>query len=352
MAYLTFEILSSGNINWCCNNNSPTLSTIEYRKNGGEWISITSSMNGVNIGVVAGDILEFRGDNAAYSDGSTRFGMFGDGKTTAQFKAKGNIMSLINSTDFENLKSFTSNYTFRAMFNRCSTLMDISELVLPATGLTTGSYRFMFQACTSITTAPKLPATTLTSECYQGMFAGCSSLNKIECLATSITATNCTSNWVSGVSSTGLFIKNPNITTSTWGRGISKIPTNWTVQDKVLFSVEPDALGFAYSGETKTAVLESETPWTATVPSWITLSPSSGVSGSSVSLTCSANGNYGLRIGSVVFTDGNNSATLTVSQEGDKTVVLKDLYRNGSPIKMMFRNGALIYRCIEKTNQN
>lgn len=35
-----------------------------------------------------------------------------------------------------------------------------------------------------------------------------------------------------------------------------------------------------------------------------------------------------------------------------KQVILKNLYRNGNPIKMMFRNGVLIYRCIEKTNQN
>lgn len=35
-----------------------------------------------------------------------------------------------------------------------------------------------------------------------------------------------------------------------------------------------------------------------------------------------------------------------------KPVILKNLYRNGNPIKMMFRNGVLIYRCIEKTKQN
>ena len=37
---------------------------------------------------------------------------------------------------------------------------------------------------------------------------------------------------------------------------------------------------------------------------------------------------------------------------GVKPVILKNLYRNGNPIKMMFRNGVLIYRCIQKTNQN
>ncbi len=35
-----------------------------------------------------------------------------------------------------------------------------------------------------------------------------------------------------------------------------------------------------------------------------------------------------------------------------KQVILKNLFRNGNPIKMMFRNGVLIYHCITKTQQN
>lgn len=35
-----------------------------------------------------------------------------------------------------------------------------------------------------------------------------------------------------------------------------------------------------------------------------------------------------------------------------KPVILKNLYRNGNPIRMMFRNGVLIYRCITKTQQS
>ena len=35
--------------------------------------------------------------------------------------------------------------------------------------------------------------------------------------------------WVKGVSSTGTFVKNPNMTS--WPTGVSGIPNNWTVQD-------------------------------------------------------------------------------------------------------------------------
>ena len=337
MAYLTFEILSNGNINWCCNNNSTTRNTIEYRKNGGSWVSITATNDtttgGVNIAVLSGDVLEFRGDNATYSSSTARYGMFGNGNTTAQFKASGNIMSLINSTDFENLKSFTGTYTFRALFNNCSTLMDVSNLILPATGLTTGSYRFMFQNCSNITTAPKLPATTLVSECYQGMFLGCSKLNNIECLATSITASNCTYQWVSGVTSSGTFIKNPSM--NSWGSGINGIPTNWTVQDKQFFYVEPDLLAFKLSGGTQVVSLISETNWSSTtsVP-WLNISPSTGESGTTSVSVSVAKTIFDSRAGIITFIDEElDYAVCTVEQGGtDGLVPYKKIFRNENRI--------------------
>lgn len=32
-----------------------------------------------------------------------------------------------------------------------------------------------------------------------------------------------------------------------------------------------------------------------------------------------------------------------------KTVIIQNLYRNGTPVKMMYRNGVMIYRCIVKS---
>jgi hypothetical protein len=47
-------------------------------------------------------------------------------------------------------------------------------------------------------------------------------------LATDISATNCLYYWVSNVSSTGIFVKNPN---ATWDvRGSSGIPNGWNVE--------------------------------------------------------------------------------------------------------------------------
>ena len=39
-------------------------------------------------------------------------------------------------------------------------------------------YEYMFQGCTSLTTAPVLPATTLANSCYYYMFNGCTSLTQ------------------------------------------------------------------------------------------------------------------------------------------------------------------------------
>ena len=105
---------------------------------------------------------------------------------------------------------------------------DNGRYYLPATTLASSCYKYMFEDCKSLTTAPELPATTLVGGCYQNMFKGCTSLNYIKCLATDISASNCTSNWVSGVASTGTFVKNPN---TAWKRGTSGIPNGWAIID-------------------------------------------------------------------------------------------------------------------------
>ena len=273
--YLTFNILSAGTIKWTTSRFSAAR-TIDYKLNNGEWTSITSTTEGVVINVNTGDKIQFRGNNGAYSEGFSEFNSFGG---SALFEAEGNIMSLTEGDYFKNKLSIGSIYTFVALFRGCANLVSAENLILPATrvgescysnmfdgctSLTTAPelpattldarcYQFMFAGCTSLTTAPALPATTLktfcynqmfrdctsltaapelpatklTETCYWGMFRGCTSLNYIKCLATIISARNCTIDWVSGVSSTGTFVKSPNMTE--WTTGVDGIPEGWTV---------------------------------------------------------------------------------------------------------------------------
>ena len=176
--YLTFEILSNGYISWRAKSGSLTR-TIQYSKDGGNsWTTITSTTGGTNINVVAGDTVMFRGNNYYYAtDSDNSYNGFSG--STAQFKAKGNIMSLINSTNFVSLTTLTGTYAFSSMFRDCTTLTDISDLLLPALTLTNCCYRGMFMKCTSLSgDIPELPAKTVPYWGYQAMYRE-SSVSKV-----------------------------------------------------------------------------------------------------------------------------------------------------------------------------
>ena len=170
---LTFKISSPGTINWAASNRYLT-KTIEYKLNNGEWTSITSNMEGVKITVNADDKIQFRGNNAAYSTSSSYYSTFKG--STAGLEIEGNIMSLINPTDFSILTTLESNFTFNNLFKGCTGLTSTKNLILPATTLTQYCYSGMFYGCTSLTTAPELPANTLVDYCYSSMFQDCTNL--------------------------------------------------------------------------------------------------------------------------------------------------------------------------------
>ena len=279
--YLTFHITGDGNIVWKCTGSGygPIGSgkTVEYSKdNGTSWTSITATTGaGTSISVLSGDTVLFRGNNANYDNNTF-------GPTTSTFYLTGNIMSLINSTDFTNLTVLTYSRTFRRLFNGCTGLTSVKDLLLPATNLISDCYHLMFAdctsltdapnlpamkmsgsqcysymfmncrsltgapalpatilsdqcyegmfyGCTSLTTAPELPAKTLATHCYDELFRGCTSLNYIKCLATNISAAECTDDWTYGVANSGTFVKDPNM--SDWTIGESGIPSGWTITD-------------------------------------------------------------------------------------------------------------------------
>ena len=203
--------------------------TIKYKKNDGEWTSITSTTGGTQINVTSGDTVQFKGDNLAYANmdnGGGWINLFSG--TTAEFNVKGNIMSLIDSDDFETLDTLTCAATFTGLFGSCTGLTSAENLILPATTLVVSCYTGMLAICTSLTTAPALPATTLADGCYVSMFEGCTNLNYIKAMFTTTPSTTYTQNWVDGVSSTGTFVKN---SAAQWDvTGADGIPSGWTVE--------------------------------------------------------------------------------------------------------------------------
>jgi hypothetical protein len=186
---LTLEVLSEGDKTIVIANPQPNM---KYQKNGESIVKITST-DDVTIDVVKGDKVAFYGDGkniTSYYDGTTSTKITGG---TADVKVYGNIMSLVDETDFATADALTAAYTFQQLFEGNTHLTDASDLMLPATTLTASCYTSMFIDCTNLAKAPKeLPAPTLSSLCYFFMFNGCTNLTTApELKATAIDFLSC-----------------------------------------------------------------------------------------------------------------------------------------------------------------
>lgn len=146
-----------------------------------------------------------------------------------QFNCSGNILSLLFGEDADE-QDIPADYAFYRLFRYCSGLKSVPRL--PSKVLKDWCYASMFESCTDIVESPLLPALDLSRNSYQynTMFDGCTNLRKITMLATSVYY-NSLSNWVRGVAATGVFVKNPAMTTLPTGN--NGIPSGWTVEDYV-----------------------------------------------------------------------------------------------------------------------
>ena len=183
----TLEAVKDGSINvdiW------GTFDYLAYVK-GDVVTRITSS---VTIPVEAGDIVQFIGDNDYLENLRMR--------CNNDCYIYGNIMSLIQSNDFDSLKEIPEHVSFQGMFNkeRGRHLLNHPEkdILLPATTLSPSCYEDMFEECPLLTRAPELPATTLTERCYAWMFSGCEGITTAPELPATIMKTECYKGMFSG----------------------------------------------------------------------------------------------------------------------------------------------------------
>ena len=162
------------------------------------------------------------------NDGTSGSGNF---QSSGHYIAQGNIMSLLYGDEFERKTVINKGNVFGYLFSRSDReLIDVTNLILPATTLSDSCYLSMFQGCANLTTAPKLPATILANRCYEYMFKDCYNISLIECLATDISATNCTYKWLDNNNvRNGTFIKNKEMLD--WPTGTGGIPEGWTVEN-------------------------------------------------------------------------------------------------------------------------
>ena len=141
---------------------------------------------------------------------------------------EGDIRTLIDYDNYENVS--TNQADFRYLFDGCVQLTSAPEL--PATDLAERCYKAMFKGCISLEVAPVLPATTFILECYREMFYGCTSLKKITMLATEgyDFYKGSLANWVNGVAAEGTFIKAASM--DDLPTGDNGIPEGWTVVEQ------------------------------------------------------------------------------------------------------------------------
>ena len=179
---LTIESLTAGTVKV-----QGPRSGMQYTLNGGDKTPMTESPTEITVAV--GDKVAFYGDgtNITRYDGT----VIGGG--TAEVKAYGNIMSLVNETGFDTATTLTAHTAFSSLFDGYANLKDISGLKLPATTLTMGCYMAMFYHCNGLTTVPSdlLPATTLAERCYGRMFASCANLTNVPTLPATTLAMEC-----------------------------------------------------------------------------------------------------------------------------------------------------------------
>lgn len=238
--YFTLEAVEGGTFTFTPKNNNVVSYSLD---NGVTWVT------GNSVTVNAGESVIWKGTFQASSSGSGQF------TSTASFKAKGNIMSLLYGDNFKGQTIILGTHALMSLFFKSSTLVNAEDLILPATTLTQSCYSGMFYNCTNLILPPKkLPAIVLVTGCYSSMFRGCSNLiTAPEILATTL-AENCcnhlfrdcvklnyikamfitapsdtyTGNWVDGVAASGTFVKN---SAAQWNvTGINGIPTGWTVE--------------------------------------------------------------------------------------------------------------------------
>ena len=101
------------------------------------------------------------------------------------------------------------------------------------------------------------------------------------------------------------------------------------------FGLDSTGTTIAQSGGTSTTNIEAETGWTVTTkPTWVTVSPSSGESGTTAITFTIKKNNFSSRTGVVVFTDDNgNEEEYTIEQGGtENQLPYNKIYRNGRRI--------------------
>ena len=182
---------SSNTVTIKTNGSSTPALTIYKSTDKVNWTSMgTTSKTGITASVPANGKLYLRCSTNAWGSSS----YYATISCSSRFNVGGNIMSLLYGSSFtgeETAFPSVTNYALSYLFKDATTLVSAENLLLPATTLANYCYYYLFQGCTSLTTAPALPATSLAPYCYRNMFTGCTSLTTAPALQATTLADHC-----------------------------------------------------------------------------------------------------------------------------------------------------------------
>ena len=200
--YFTIESLEDDNTITLTSNSRYIDQSFSYSMNNSSWVDANVKNSSYSWTLNNGDKLLIKADDWCY--GASDYGTPSNARltfnSTKQFIVYGNIMSLIDKTNYQNT-TLTYVNVFGWMFYNCKYLKDAQNLKLPS-NVTQGCYYGMFSGCTSLIAAPELPATTLAGACYEDMFWGCTSLTTAPELPATTLAVRCYENMFNGSSLT------------------------------------------------------------------------------------------------------------------------------------------------------
>lgn len=199
----------------CFGNDAPII-TVETSTDGNTWTTLGTTAPGesLTMTITPGSKVYLRANANAWGGGNRILGVS---------KVGGNIMSLFYGSDFTGNETTykaadAANSLFCATSGDNTTLLDASELLLPAVILTSNCHQNMFyrcinlvygpkridakvcgsncnlqmfRRCYSLVIAPELPATTLAGYCYTSMFQECSMLTVAPVLPATTPAAYC-----------------------------------------------------------------------------------------------------------------------------------------------------------------
>lgn len=161
-----------------------SVNPIEYSLDNSSWQTLSVGASTPTID--AGKRVYFRasGLTATSADG------IGEFSTTGMFNVGGNIMSMAYGADFKDKTEITNNYAFVRLF-RLTTVVDASNLQLPAMSLTEYCYNATFAGCINLIIGPNLPALNIPAFSYSFMYASCSNLKSVCTLPATILGQRC-----------------------------------------------------------------------------------------------------------------------------------------------------------------